>query len=139
MASNVLILFNAQPNGSKYSNKTFRFAVVDELRYGRENNDYPRTIIVLTLDRGKVIMRSVRPEDCMLLKTEGHIGDISSEEIIELENQIHFPKMLKLFVNKFDTDKYAKYLTCFNHQYYIMSNILQFGHDNEHCFWNDGI
>ena len=30
--------------------------------------------------------------------------------------------------------------TCFNHQYYnIMSNILQFGHDNEHCFWNDGI
>ena len=86
LAPNLPISFNAQPTGSKYSYNTFRFAVVDELRYGRENNDYPRTIIVRTLDRGKMIRRSVRLEDCMLLNTEGHIGDISSEEIIKLEN-----------------------------------------------------
>ena len=86
MAPDVLILFNAQPTGSNYSYNTFRFAVVDELRYGRGNNDYPGTMIVRTLDRGKVIRRSVRPEDCMLLKTEGHIGDISSQEIIKSES-----------------------------------------------------
>ena len=86
LAPNIPILFNSQPTGSKYSYNTFRFAVVDELRYGRKNNDYPRTIIVRTLDRGKVIRRSVRPEDCMLLRTEGHIGNISSEEILKLES-----------------------------------------------------
>ena len=69
--------------------------VIDELKYGRGKDDYPRTIIVRTLDREKVIKRSVRPEECMLLNTEGHIGDISSKEILELENRITFQKCQK--------------------------------------------
>ena len=86
LAPNVPILFNAKPTGSKYSYDTFRFAVIDELKYGRGNSDYPRTIIVRTFNRGKIIKRSVRPEECMLLNTEGNIGDISSKEILELES-----------------------------------------------------
>ena len=86
LAPNVPILFNEKPTGSKYSYVTFRFAVIEELKYCRGNNDYPRTIIARTLERGKIIRRSVRPDDCMLLNTEGHIGDISSKEILELEN-----------------------------------------------------
>ena len=86
LASDVPILFNSKPTGSKYSYDTFRFAVVDELKYGRRGSDYPRAVIVRTLDRGKVIKRSVRPEECMLLSTEGKIGNISSKEILDLEN-----------------------------------------------------
>ena len=48
-------------------------------------SDYPRTIIVRTFNRAKIIKRSVRPEDCMLLNTGKNIGDISSKEILELE------------------------------------------------------
>ena len=42
----------------------------------------------------------------MLLDTEGHIGNISSEEIIRLENQITFQNA-QIILNKFDFDKYV--------------------------------
>ena len=86
LALNVPILFNSKPTGSRYSHDTFRFAVVDELKYGRRGSDYPRAVIVRTLHRGKVIKRSIRPGDCMVLCTEGEIGKISSKEISDLEN-----------------------------------------------------
>ena len=82
----VPILFNSKPTGTKYSFDNFHFAVVDELKYGRNSSDYPRAIIVRTLHRGKVIKRSVRPEDTIVLCTEGEIGKISSQEISELGN-----------------------------------------------------
>ena len=86
LASDVPILFNSKPTGSNYSYDTFRFAVVDELRYGRRDSDCPRAVIVRTLHRGKVIKRSIRPENCMVLCTEGEIRKISSKEISDLEN-----------------------------------------------------
>ena len=86
LASDVPILFNSKPTGSNYSYDTFRFAVVDELRYGRSGSDYPRAVIVRTLHRRKVIKRTVRPEDCIILCTEGEIGKISSKEISDLGN-----------------------------------------------------
>ena len=39
LASNVPILFNSKPTGSKYSYDTFRFAVADELKYGRKQEE----------------------------------------------------------------------------------------------------
>ena len=86
LALDVPILFNSKPTGTKYSFDNFHFAVVDELRYGRNSSDYPRAIIVRTLNRGKVIKRSVRPEDTIVLCTEVEIGKISSQEISELGN-----------------------------------------------------
>ena len=83
----VPILFNSKPTGTKYSFDNFHFAVVDELKYGRNTtSDYPRAIIVRTLHRGKVIKRSIRPEDTIVLCTEGDVGKISSQEISELGN-----------------------------------------------------
>ena len=86
LALDVPILFNSKPTGTKYFFDNFHFAVVDELRYGRNSSDYPRAIIVRTLNRGKVIKRSVRPEDTIVLCTEVEIGKISSQEISELGN-----------------------------------------------------
>ena len=86
MTLDVPILFNSKPTGTKYSVDNFHFAVVDELKYGRNTSDYPRAIIVRTLHRGKVIQRSVRPEDTIVLCTEAGIGKISSQEISELGN-----------------------------------------------------
>ena len=42
LALDVPILFNSKPTGTKYSFDNFHFAVVDELRYGRNGSDYPQ-------------------------------------------------------------------------------------------------
>ena len=64
----------------------FRFAVIDQLKFGRGNTDYPRSLVVRTFERGKVIKRTIRPEDCILLNTEGEVGVITPDEIMKLES-----------------------------------------------------
>ena len=78
------ILFNPRRTGVKYSYKLLSFGVVDEIKL-RRNSDYPRTVIVRTFERGKIIRRPVRPEDIMILETNGNLGHIKSEEIETLQ------------------------------------------------------
>ena len=78
------VSFNPKQTGVKYSYKLFNFGVVNGIKL-RRNSDYPRTIIVRTFERGKIIRRSVRPKDIMILETNGDLGPIKSEEIVTLQ------------------------------------------------------
>ena len=77
------VLFNPKRTGVKYSYKLFHFGVIDEIK-PRRNSTYPRTIVVRTCERGKIIKRSVRPEDVMVLESKGGITPIESGEIKSL-------------------------------------------------------
>ena len=81
---NCPILFNQKRTGIRYSYKLFSFGVIQEVKKHRDS-EYPRTIIVRCMERGRIVLKAVRPEDCMLLQTQGDIGFISSSDILDLE------------------------------------------------------
>ena len=86
LTPNKPILFNSKPTGVRFAYDTFKFAVIDQLKFGRSNTDYPRSLIVRTFERGKVIKRTIRPEDCVLLNIEGEVRAITPDEIMRLES-----------------------------------------------------
>lgn len=78
------MLFNPKRTGVKYGYKLFHFGVICGIKL-RRNSDYPCTIVVRTFERGKIIRKSIRPEDIMILETKGDLGPIESEEIESLK------------------------------------------------------
>ena len=78
------VLFNQKRTGVRYSYKLFNFGVIQEIKTHR-NSPYPRTLLIRCMERGVIVLKAVRPEDCMLVNTQGDIGLISSSDIINLE------------------------------------------------------
>ena len=74
------VLFNQKRTNVIYLYRLFNFGVIHEVRLHR-NSSYPRTILVRCFERGKIIIKATRPEDMMLLKTEGDIGFITDSDI----------------------------------------------------------
>lgn len=53
------------------------------MTYG--NSTCPKNIIRWRMERGQIVVKAVRAEDCMLLQTEVNVGYVSSAEISNLD------------------------------------------------------
>ena len=110
---NYPILFNQKRTGIRYSYKLFSFGVIQEVKKHR-GSEYPRTIIVRCMERNRIVLKAVRPEDCMLLQTQGDIGLISSPEDFIAVHRVEYNALnkeinaLKLRVKRLMTFENAK-------------------------------
>ena len=77
------MLFNQKRTNVTHAYKLFNFGVVNEIHYHRNSNS-PRTLILRCYDHNKIINRALRPEDTLIIKTEGDLGFISNEDLKNL-------------------------------------------------------
>ena len=66
-----------------HSYRLFDLGVVSEILFHR-NSDSPRTPVLRCYDHNKIIPKALRPEDTIIINTQGSIGFISNEELKNL-------------------------------------------------------
>ena len=74
------VFFNQKRTNVVHSFRLFNLGVIHEIRRHR-NSVAPRTLILRCTERNKIITRALRPEDTLIINTQGDIGLISDADL----------------------------------------------------------
>ena len=77
------VLFNQKRTNVTHSYRLFYLGVVSEILYHR-NSDSPRTFMLRCYDHNKIITKALRPEDTLIINSQGSIGFIYNEDLKNL-------------------------------------------------------